>query len=525
MKRLLLLASSVVSAFQVFSTEINTTAKITDVTVYLQGASIYSGASVKIPEGVSKVVLTDLPTSINEESIQVAGKGDFSIINVLFRQTIERTPIVDSLTRIIQTLTDKQKELAYTKDVYKTQIDVLNANKEIKGTNSNLNTIELEKVLKFYQKQLLDYNAQIFDIEKKQIKIKEDLTAAEQEFATYSGKQNKGEVVVSVSTTKAQTIDLGLSYYCINAGWTPYYEVRVADIDKDLQVMYKAEVYQTTGYDWNNISVTLSTGNPTLNGTIPVLDKWVLQERTYNNYNVRMKKEAMMSMDMEEVISIGYAASPKSKAANVLATTNEKTTSVEFAINERFSVKSSQNDAKLTIHEYLMKASYMYRCVPKLDKHAYLLAKVTDFSQYSFLSGYASLYLDGNYVGTSYLSIAQTIDTLQFSLGQDNGIVVERTLAEDFSSKKAVSKNYKQTIAWNISAKNNKRSDATLEIADNIPVAGNSQIVVSDISNEGAQVDEQNIATWRWELKPGESKEATLSYIVTYPKTMSLDLR
>ena len=172
-----------------------------------------------------------------------------------------------------------------------------------------------------------------------------------------------------------------------------------------------------------------------------------------------------------------------------------------------------------------MKASYIYRCVPKLDKHAYLLAKVRDFSQYSFLSGNASLYLDGNYVGTSYLNIAQTTDTLQFSLGQDNGIVVERNLAEDFSSKKSISKNYKQTIAWNISARNNKRSDVTLEIADNIPVAGNSQIEVSDINHDGAQIDDKNIATWRFTLKPSESKKMTLSYIVTYPKTMDLDLR
>lgn len=520
-RQILLFVCCVASAFQVYSADIKTTPKITDVTVYLQGASVFSSASVRIPEGVSKVILTDLPTFVNQESIQVAGKGDFTIINVLFQQTVERTQIVDSLTKVKQTLTDKQKELSYTKDVYKTQIDVLNANKDIKGTNANLSTIELEKVLKFYQKQLLDFNAQMYEIEKRQEKIEEDLTVVENELATYSDKQNKGEVVVTVSSNKAQTIDLGLSYFFNNAGWTPFYEVRVADVDKDLQVIYKAEVYQTSGYDWNNISVTLSTGNPTLNGTIPTLDKWVLQQKTYNHYG-RMKAEDNTEMDL---MVFGYAA-PVSKSAKVaMATTNEKTTSVEFTINEKFSVKSSQNDAKVTIHDYSMPASYIYRCVPKLDRHAYLLAKVTNFSQYNFLSGNAWLYLDGNYVGTSYLDIAQTTDTLQFSLGQDNGIVVERKLADDFSSKKSISKNYKQAIAWNISAKNNKRSDVTLEIADNIPVAGNSQIEVSDVKNDGAQVDDQNIATWRFSLKPGESKKVTLSYIVTYPKTMDLDLR
>ena len=39
--------------------------------------------------------------------------------------------------------------------VYANEIEILNANREIKGANSNLSTVELDKVLKYYQSEML----------------------------------------------------------------------------------------------------------------------------------------------------------------------------------------------------------------------------------------------------------------------------------------------------------------------------------------------------------------------------------
>lgn len=512
-----------------FATNVTVPTKIKDVTIYLSGASLSCVADAKIPAGVSTVTLTDLPTAISEESIQLEGVGDFVINNVLYRVTQDKTPKGDSLTKIKQELEDKIAVLKYTKDVYANEIEILNANREIKGANSNLSTVELDKVLKFYQSEMLKLKENIRKTDKSIAELNTELSRINSELAPYRNR-TKGEVEVTVSSTKAQNIKLGMSYYVNCAYWTPFYEARVEDVNKDISVAYKAKIYQSSGYDWNNVKVTLSTGNPTLNGTVPTLNKWILREHQpqvrYSKANLKMAAAESVAYDMEMDEAAAASKSAMSNVARgIRTTTDEKMTTIEFAIDELFSVKSQQNDAMLTINTNKLPAEYVYRCVPKLDRNAYLLAKITDFAKYNFLSGDVTLYLGGKYVGTSYLNIAQTTDTLKLSLGQDKGIMVERTLSDEFNKKSTIGKNYKQTAMWNISVRNNKSTNVKIEILDNLPVSGLSSITVSNMSYDGATLDDKNIATWNLDLKPSETKNLKLSYTVTYPKTMSLNLK
>lgn len=512
-----------------FATNVTVPTKIKDVTIYLSGASLSCVADAKIPAGVSTVTLTDLPTAISEESIQLEGVGDFVINNVLYRVTQDKTPKGDSLTKIKQDLEDKIAVLKYTKDVYANEIEILNANREIKGANSNLSTVELDKVLKFYQSEMLKLKENIRKTDKSIAELNTELSRINSELAPYRNR-TKGEVEVTVSSTKAQNIKLGMSYYVNCAYWTPFYEARVEDVNKDISVAYKAKIYQSSGYDWDNVKVTLSTGNPTLNGTVPTLNKWILREHQpqvrYSKANLKMAAAESVAYDMEMDEAAAASKSAMSNVARgIRTTTDEKMTTIEFVIDELFSVKSQQNDAMLTINTNNLPAEYVYRCVPKLDRNAYLLAKITDFAKYNFLSGDVTLYLGGKYVGTSYLNIAQTTDTLKLSLGQDKGIMVERTLSDEFNKKSTIGKNYKQTAMWNISVRNNKSTNVRIEILDNLPVSGSSSITVSNMSYDGATLDDKNIATWNLDLKPSETKNLKLSYTVTYPKTMSLNLK
>ena len=526
----LVLLSMVLVAGYSYATNVTVPTKIKDVTIYLSGASLSCVADAKIPSGVSTVTLSDLPTSINEESIQLEGLGDFVINNVSYRVTQDRTPKGDSLTKIKQDLEDKKTVLLYTKSVYSSEIEILNANKEIKGANSNLSTVELDKVLKYYQSEMLKLMENIRKTDKSIAELNTELSRINSELAPYRNR-TKGEVVVTVSSNKAQTIKLGMSYYVNCASWTPFYEARVEDVNKDISMAYKAKVYQSSGYDWDNVKVTLSTGNPTLNGTVPTLNKWILREHQpqvrYSKATMKMAAAESVNydMEMEDAAAATKASYSSNVARGIRTTTDEKMTTIEFTIDELFSVKSQQNDAMLTINTNKLPAEYVYRCVPKLDRNAYLLAKITDFAKYNYLSGEVTLYLGGKYVGTSYMNIAQTTDTLKLSLGQDKGIMVERTLLDDFSNKSTVGKNYKQTVAWNISVRNNKSTNVKLEILDNLPVSSSSSITVSNQSYDGATLDDKSIATWNLDLKPSETKNLKLSYTVTYPKTMSLNLK
>ena len=46
----------------------------------------------------------------------------------------------------------------------------------------------------------------------------------------------------------------------MNAGWTPFYDVRSESINSPVNLTYKAKVFQNTNEEWSNIKLSLSTG-------------------------------------------------------------------------------------------------------------------------------------------------------------------------------------------------------------------------------------------------------------------------
>jgi len=60
------------------------------------------------------------------------------------------------------------------------------------------------------------------------------------------------------------------------AGWYVRYDLRVSmsKIDKPIELIYKAVIWQSTGEPWEDVPITLETANPTDNVTIPKLDPW-----------------------------------------------------------------------------------------------------------------------------------------------------------------------------------------------------------------------------------------------------------
>ncbi|MEP5428633.1 MAG: mucoidy inhibitor MuiA family protein, partial [Flavobacteriaceae bacterium] len=66
-------------------------------------------------------------------------------------------------------------------------------------------------------------------------------------------------------------LDLSISYLVPDAGWIPNYDIKSKKLNAPIDLAYKAHVYQKTGKNWDNVQVTLSTGNPNVNVSKPNL--------------------------------------------------------------------------------------------------------------------------------------------------------------------------------------------------------------------------------------------------------------
>ena len=211
---------------------------------------------------------------------------------------------------------------------------------------------------------------------------------------------------------------------------------------------------------------------------------------------------------------------PKQKAIAqpVRTTMKEYQTTVEIEVDEPYSVKSGGEKLAVDLRKYQIEADYTYQAVPKVDKDAFLVARITNWDQYNLLQGEANLYYEETYVGRSILDTRAIQDTLDVSLGRDQNIVVRREKVEQFSRRRILGSNMLESRGFKITVRNTKSEPVKITVFDQVPVSVVSDISVSITELSGAKHDEQSgKISWELNLAPQEQKELNFQYEVKYP--------
>lgn len=207
-------------------------------------------------------------------------------------------------------------------------------------------------------------------------------------------------------------------------------------------------------------------------------------------------------------------------AAPLMTSFVENQTTVEIEVAEPYSIKTNGERTLVDLKTYDIPAAYRYTAIPKLDKDAFLLAEISDWSQYSLLEGESNLYFEDGFVGRSILNPAALQDTLQISMGRDRSIVMQREKVDQFSKKRTIGSNITENRGYEITIKNNKSQAVTLQVKDQIPVSVNSNITVTPGELSGGVLDPlTGIVTWAITLPPGSQQKLAFQYEVKYPKS------
>jgi len=260
--------------------------KISEVTVYLNGAQVNREGSLNLSPGKHALILKGLSPYIDENSIQVKAKGDFTILSVNHRLNYLEAMYSEDQDKInlkIQEL-DKQINLEKARlEVNKEKVDLLNKNKTLGSEASGSDINRLKEAMVYFEEQLtriknndLDIQWKIAELEKEKMKYQNQL-----EKPMEKGSKPTGEIVISIDSEQNTNAEFTISYLTSKAGWFPKYDVRASDIDSPVILDYKARVYQNTGIDWLNVKLVLSNTNPSQSGIAPELDPWQLNYAEY----------------------------------------------------------------------------------------------------------------------------------------------------------------------------------------------------------------------------------------------------
>lgn len=527
MKKILVTLAFAFSALVVIAQdEFRVESKLTEATVFLNKAQLKRQVSAKVNAGRSSLVITGLTSMLDQKSIQVSGKGKIIIEGITVRQHFinefnlpaklkSLRDSADLLQRLIL-LEQSQKEILLKEE------QLLNSNQKIGGTQSNITVAELKSMADFYRARSSEI---VFNRMKHDEKIKqlnERLGKVQRQLAEQNDlfSRNTSEIVVTVSAQAPTTAQLEVEYLVANAGWTPVYDLRASTTNSPIQLNYKANLFQNTGEEWKEVKLTLSTANPNESGLKPELKPWLLDFYVPIVYN-RGREINLERKDSKAAMDMMAEAPAMEEVANVATyvSTTQTTLTTEFAIALPYTVTSGNKPTLVDIAQHEMKAVYMYSVAPKLDDNAFLLAKAIGWEAFNLLPGEANIFFEGTFVSNTFLDPNNIKDTLSVSLGRDKRVVVKRDKLKDFSSRKAIGANQRDSYAFEISVRNTKNEAIKISVEDQIPVSATSQIEVSSTDIGGALYSKDTgKLSWLLNIQPNETKNVRFSYEVKYPK-------
>lgn len=200
-------------------------------------------------------------------------------------------------------------------------------------------------------------------------------------------------------------------------------------------------------------------------------------------------------------------------------------TTFSYDMIDKVTLLNGTEYINLEVIEKEIPTIYEYYCAPKIDTSAFLRARLANWQDYNLLDGEINLYFEGKYLGTSLLNTKLANDTLDISLGRDNGIIVTRTKVKDFSKKSYFSNTITENRVYAIVVKNNKPQNIKIVIEESIPITTNKEIVISGVEAKSGTIDpDKKIAKWMLSIDPNKEVEQRISFTVKYPSNERVNL-
>ncbi len=509
----------------------NVTSKITQVTVYLQGAQLVHTAETQVSQGKQTVVFTGLSADMQPESVVLECSNrnvvfqSVSIRNNYLKEQTPNTKIAE-LQEKLALVEDKLATLRAEKGVYARERDMLFRNEAIGGTANNVPIAEIEKAADFFRKRNNDINIFLLKADAEERKLVKEQTSFQAQLQELNAKENPPTSEVTVvldAKTRGEAI-FTLKYLVRNAGWAPKYDVRAENAVDPVKLDYHANVFNKSGLDWTEVLMILSTSEPLQGAEKPTLETWDIAESSVQVAGIQKRLESVVILDAKNNRSDYLKKEDKGGSEEVaFQQVAVQELSAEFEIELPYTILSDGKPYVVDVTSYSLPATYMHYAVPKQDADAFLMAKVVGWNTLNLVSGKASVYFAGAYLGQSFINTASVDDTLSLSLGRDKRVALSRKKQSELSKRQLLGNNEKETFYFETTVRNNRDKEINVLLEDQLPISSNGEIEVAMLEISGAELEKNSgKLSWNMKLAPGESKTVTLGYSIKTPKSMQV---
>jgi uncharacterized protein (TIGR02231 family) len=528
-----------------WAAELGATSAIDTVTVYPDGATVTRVIAVDLPSGDSTLVAKDFPLGLDTSSIRVEGEGGAKLtIGTIDARTPRAAPVnLPELDKRIEALNDQRADLQGA-------IDSANARRKFAehfaeaspagiGDKGEARPIaEWRTAFATVGEEIASADTAVRDATRKMREI--DRQIAQFEVERKAKPPSKLEVRMDIAAPAATKATLRVTYNVRNARWLPLYDARLDTGAKDrkpqLELVRRAEVTQSTGEDWSNVTLGVSTVRIGRGGSAPELNSLVAQypqvprPRALGSVSdSAMPAAAPMQQRKMETSAAKAADDIRERAEEQQAVAEIGDFQATYKIPGRISLGAAEGAKSLRIASMTVPADLMVRAAPVMDPTAFLEAGFKQTDDTSLLPGKVAIYRDGTFVGRGKLSASAKDDIVRLGFGADDKVRIERAVLKRnegsagllVTTSKTDERSFKTTI------RNGHDFPIKVAIEDQLPVSENEDILVEMLPATTPPTasnirDRRGVLEWSFDAKPGEVKDINFAWRVRWPKDKSM---
>ncbi|TAI63052.1 mucoidy inhibitor MuiA family protein [Bradyrhizobium sp. Leo170] len=520
--------------------DVDAASMVDAVTVYPDGASVTRVVTLDLPSGDSTLVAKDFPLSLDPSSLRVEGDADskLTIGSIDTRQPRAAPPVnLPELDKRIEALKDERANLQGAIDAAKARRQFAERFAEAapvgigeKGEARPLS--EWRAAFAAVSEEIAIADTATREAERKQRDLDREIARLESDRA--AKPPSKLEVRIDLAAATATKATLRVTYSVRNARWAPIYDARLDTGAKDrkpsLELVRRAEITQSTGEDWSNVALGVSTVRIARGGSAPELNSLLVQYP-------QPLRPVPLSSAVPELARPAPAlrAAPAPKAADALDArerADEQQAVAEigdfqatFKIPGRVSLGASEGAKSLRIASNVIAPELTIRAVPVLDPTAFLEASFKPAEDAPLLPGRVAIYRDGVFVGRGKIASAGKDETVRLGFGADDKVKIERSVVKrnEGSAGLIVTTSKTDERSFKTSVRNGHDFPIRVAIEDQLPVSENEEIVVEMLPQTTPPTannlrDKRGVLQWTFDAKPGELKDINFAWRIRWPK-------
>jgi uncharacterized protein (TIGR02231 family) len=516
------------------------TSAIESVTVYPDGATVTRRIRVDLPQGDSVLRAVDFPATLDPASLRVEGeaRARLTIGGIDARPPrAERPPADPALDDRILSLRDDRDRLdgkiaaAIARRKFAERFsEQAPAGMGDKGEARPLG--EWRAAFAAVEDEVTAADTAIREARIMQRNIDRELARLDAQRT--ANPPRKMEVRIDVNSDAAASATLRVSYTVRGARWSPIYDARLDTGGRDrkpsIDLVRRAEIIQTTGEDWNDVELAVSTARTAKGGSAPELRPLI----------VRYPAPRPLSEFRQAPTGGAPAAAPPATpkiSANELAKQKDEDFAAQeqeavadtggfqavYRIPGRVSVAGSEGAKSFRMSSTVIVPDLLVRAAPALDATAFLEANFKHAEDAPLLPGRVAIYRDGIYVGRGQMVMTAKDEDVRLGFGADDHIKIARSTVRQVEGSAGIINSAKtERREYKTSIRNGHDAPVRVVIEDQAPVSEIDDVKVELLpaTTPPTEKDVRNrrgVMAWSLEVAPGEAKEIRIAWRVRWP--------